>query len=299
MRRFYPHRAGGRRGRLGFTLVELLVVITIIAVLMGLLLPAVQAARESARRTVCQNNLYQLAFASLRHNDQNGFLPGWRNAIGSGTTAYTWMMPLFPFIERKDIFNSYASNAGQAVFVQTLVCPTSPPDAQNSAFLSYGGCVGMGSGTTVAQRSAGVMVDTTIAANRITLDDVSSNDGAATTMILSEKCGSLLGTATLWSGINPTAWTAGYGMITTGSTTKIINSGTISSSAPSASNMPSSQHPGGAVAAFCDGHTQFVKESLMRQVYAQLSSWNHTSGTGATPYSTWVQGYAVLNESDY
>ena len=69
-----------RRPR-GFTLVELLVVIAIIGVLVALLLPAVQAAREAARRNECANNLRQLALACLLHEEQLGYFPsgGWGN----------------------------------------------------------------------------------------------------------------------------------------------------------------------------------------------------------------------------
>jgi len=65
--------------RSGFTLVEIMIVIGIIALLMGLLLPAVLRARESGRRTACTNNQYQLAFAVQRHADSSGALVGWRN----------------------------------------------------------------------------------------------------------------------------------------------------------------------------------------------------------------------------
>jgi len=73
----------GSRTRAGFTLVELLVVITIIGILVSLLMPAVQSAREAGRQTQCSNNLKQLATASLAHEEKNGFLP-------SGGWGYQW-----------------------------------------------------------------------------------------------------------------------------------------------------------------------------------------------------------------
>jgi prepilin-type N-terminal cleavage/methylation domain-containing protein len=86
----------------GFTLVELLVVIAIIGVLMGLLLPAVQSAREAGRRVTCTNNQYQIALAASRFNDSNGFMPGWRNQLitNSGTLFPSWPVMILPLAQR-------------------------------------------------------------------------------------------------------------------------------------------------------------------------------------------------------
>ena len=92
------------RTKHGFTLVELLVVIAIIGVLVALLLPAVQAARESSRRAQCSNNLKQLGLAVMNYADVNKTaLP-----VGEYSCCWgTWLVGLLPYVEQKDLYDQY------------------------------------------------------------------------------------------------------------------------------------------------------------------------------------------------
>lgn len=103
----------------GFTLVELLVVITIIGVLVGLILPAVQAARESGRRTVCSNNVAQLTKACLAHDVRHGHLPtggwsgGWVGEVSRGFDKNQpggWIYNILPFLEETQLHDAKPVN---------------------------------------------------------------------------------------------------------------------------------------------------------------------------------------------
>ena len=90
--------------RRGFTLVELLVVIAIIGILVAMLLPAVQAAREAARRTQCTNNLKQIGLAILNFESQFGALPAGAVHKDQGRDAeYTMFLLLLPYLEEGDV----------------------------------------------------------------------------------------------------------------------------------------------------------------------------------------------------
>ena len=130
--------------RRGFTLVELLVVIAIIGVLVSLLLPAVQAAREAARRTQCSNQLRQLALGTLNHLDTHGYFPsggwGW-NWVGDPDRGFgknqsgPWTYSVLPFIEMQGVWSmgkgeSNAANKRQlltdmnAIQPAGFICPS-------------------------------------------------------------------------------------------------------------------------------------------------------------------------------
>src|SRR6187549_779196 len=91
----------------GFTLVELLVVIAIIGILVALLLPAVQAARESARRMQCTNNLKQIALALHSYHDALSEFPG---AAGAGGGSPTWLVATLPYIEETALKGKYRAD---------------------------------------------------------------------------------------------------------------------------------------------------------------------------------------------
>jgi len=92
----------------GFTLVELLVVIAIIGVLVSLLLPAIQSAREAARRMQCTNNMRQIGIAMQNYHDTNGQLP-----VGSNSCCWgTWVVEVLPYLELQNLYDLY-DNSGK------------------------------------------------------------------------------------------------------------------------------------------------------------------------------------------
>ncbi|QDS99440.1 DUF1559 domain-containing protein [Adhaeretor mobilis] len=152
-----------RTQRAGFTLIELLVVIAIISVLIGLLLPAVQAAREAARRTTCLNNCHQLETALHSYESQHGAFPaGARSHRQPFVNSVSWQVLLLPFIEQGELYDRINPDSdggvgidghNQAIHVVDMFhCPSSEApntDGRTRNGTNYVGVAGGGSGDGV------------------------------------------------------------------------------------------------------------------------------------------------------
>lgn len=311
--------------RRGFTLIELLVVISIIATLIGLLLPAVQSAREAGRRNTCVNNVAQLGKATLAHENRQQSIPGWRNkspnpqnnppTVATAVATPSWPIMLLPDLERRDAYKIYETSlaaglqvaGGVGPYLSVFICPTSPPDDNARPFLAYVGNIGTSAiaGITPAQlRLDGVMLDATQLKSN--LDIISGGDGTATTLLFAEKDGPpRISPQGYWDVLPVTPYPLpstypGFGIPTaTPPPTPPSDGRVVNSLTDTTRLLPSSAHTGGVVVGFCDSHTKFLADTIALGVYAQLLTPNSQSGLGSPAAMAWIGGNLVLNEGSY
>ncbi len=274
----------------GFTLVELLVVIAIIGLLVALLLPAVQAAREAARRTSCLNNLKQMGVALQTYHDTQRAFP--TSSFSSPTEEQSIFTRLLPYIEQQNLYDQYDSrfawfdttnHSAISAYVATYTCPSSP-ERKRSAIGSVGSTtlplyctdysemvdvdlpallpLGLVDPATEASPNAALMVNF---ANPY-LSQIT--DGTSTSMMIVEDAG------------RPHLYrlrtkTSGFGLFGVGAWADPAQFINMDGADPLTGNAPGSCavnctnawevysfHPTGAHVQFADGHVSFISQNI-------------------------------------
>ncbi|MFN3149498.1 DUF1559 domain-containing protein [Bremerella sp.] len=296
-----PRLTSGAVSRRAFTLVELLVVIAIIGVLIALLLPAVQQAREAARRMQCTNNLKQMALALHNHHDTFGAFPSGLKSVSNrdqsgGTKAWadkhalSWQTMILPQIEQTSLFeeiqdenNNFdpfnsaftwwttGTNWGR-IPVDGYMCPSCPmgdmnPKRSDNAKSNYKAICGSEIPNDLAASDADYnrkFNGSFWLNSKTSFRDMT--DGTSNTVIIAEQDGALKPrNATCWVGANRAQW-----INTTLCPTSANPSFTINGS--NQWTAPGSLHPGGANFCRGDGSVAFVPETIDGTLYEGLGT---------------------------
>ena len=262
-----PKKRPVPRTRRGFTLVELLVVIAIIGILIALLLPAVQAAREAARRMSCTNNLRQIGVGMHGYHSALGCFPvggiehRWMintatgKPFGPAGRQLAWSALLLPYVEQSATYGKLdfskafdaAENADAAAAVLSIyICPSVPEGGQLQSGrgpCSYGGIYGERI-TGPNSPPKGVM----LYGRAISIPEIL--DGTSHTLVISED-----------SEFEDGQWINGQ---------NVFDQAFAINQAPAFENDIRSRHPGGANGLFCDGSIRFLTEVMELNTLAAI-----------------------------
>jgi prepilin-type N-terminal cleavage/methylation domain-containing protein len=287
----------------GFTLVELLVVIAIIGILVALLLPAVQSAREAARRMQCGNNFKQIALAMHSYHTAQRSLP-----VGAASRHYgTWFLAVLPYVEQTSLADKYVSTATYngatntptlAFRVPALSCPSDSPTSSYKGMANYNIGVNLGNtsnfrttplngvtfktGPFYSNDNGGNPADPNSPAYR--LDDI--RDGTTNTLLLLElrqgrNADDLRGlivwgpSAGCTAHNGPNSSVPDYldgGWCPTASQTLAGWPCQAATTANPVSCSARSYHPGGVLTARADGSVHFVSDAIVLDTWRAMST---------------------------
>ncbi|MEX0726622.1 MAG: DUF1559 domain-containing protein [Planctomycetaceae bacterium] len=298
--------------RSGFTLIELLVVIAIIAILIALLLPAVQQAREAARRTQCKNNLKQIGLAMHNYHDSHSCFP-----FGSGGTAgrYSAISQMLPYFDQANVYNAInfslpvgdaTNDLARLTEIPMLRCPsdTYNPQPQAGGAINYMGNKG-------SDIFWGSSTQNGIFMNGASIRIADITDGASNTAAFAERVltdgnnGVVNAFADVFLGTgDPTTPDEAVTMCYATDITNLANQFPIFMGSPwingqhtyqhvdvpnrracgfyptKATMPPSSRHEGGVHLLMCDGAVKFITENIDRNLWRGIGTRNGTEVLG-------------------